>query len=161
MVPGSRFGPAGRRFRVHSRWWRTSCSVALVSMIGAAACGPSSSEPARDADGNLVDSGRLHLDQLREVDCTLPHDVSSPDVEAGPCDDIEDPRVVVAIDSLPEGSFDQGELDEVRRELCERTHPDPTGGEATYAYLQPSEEAWDQGMRSVVCLTAPDTAEAP
>jgi hypothetical protein len=135
--------------------------VALISMIGAAACGSGSSEPARDAEGNLVESGPLQLDQLMEGDCTLPHDGSSAEVEAGPCDDVDDPRVVYAIDSLPEGDFEPGELDEFRRELCERTHPHADGSEATYAYLQPSEEAWDEGMRSVVCLTAPDTAEAP
>lgn len=161
MVPGSGFAEAGRRFWVHSRWWRTPCFVALISMIGATACGSGSSEPARDADGTLVESGRLQLDQLMEGDCTLPHEESSPEVDAGPCDDLEDPRVVYAIDSLPEGAFDRGDLDEFRRELCERTHPDADGGEATYAYLQPSEEAWEQDMRSVVCLTAPDTAEAP
>ena len=94
-------------------------------MIGAAACGSGSSEPASDAEGNLVESGPLQLDQLME------------------------------------GDFEPGELDEFRRELSERTHPHADGSEASYAYLQPSEEAWDEGMRSVVCLTAPDTAEAP
>ena len=161
MVPGSRFGEAGRRLRVHSRWWRTPCSVALISMIGATACGSGSSEPARDADGDLVESGRLRLDKLMDGDCTLPHEEGSPDVDAAPCDDIEDPRVVYATDTLTEGAFDRGELEQFRRELCEGAHPDTDGGEATYAYLQPSEEAWDQGMRTVVCLTAPDTAEAP
>ncbi len=129
--------------------------------MSAGACGSGSSEPGRNADGRLTELVRLEPDQLQEGDCTSPHEGDAPDVEAGPCAEFDEPRVVYAVETLPEGEFDPADLADQRRDLCESTYPDADGGETSYAYLQPSMESWDEGMRSVVCLTVSQPAEAP
>lgn len=141
----------------------TGIALSVVAVDAHAAQGA----PSRDETGVIVEEGRISLDAIRVGDCfDDPSDLSGPvdSLDAVPCSQPHDNEASDVFD-LPDGAYPgDAETDSLASQGCLASFEAYVGvsyqeSELEVAPVTPTEEAWDTGVREVICFVYQPTGE--
>ncbi|MFV1989561.1 MAG: septum formation family protein [Acidimicrobiales bacterium] len=131
-------------------------ALGLAAALFIAAC---ASEPERNVEGTITESGELDAFSIEEGDClqnpATESEVAS--VSAVPCDEPHDMEAFYLFD-LPDGDFPAREvIDQQTEEKCIEAFEPYVGIDFASSRLdarsfEPTALSWDQGDREIVCL---------
>jgi hypothetical protein len=142
-----------------------SATVAAVALWAVLLAGCGDDGPERAEDGGLVEAGPVGVHDLEVGDCfDDPADLADGapgealEVDGVPCDDPHDNEVFALVSVPGDGAYPGPEeiQDEGRArcatQLAGYVGNDPPARVEVVAYLFPTEDAWDDGDRGVVCV---------
>lgn len=142
-----------------------SATVAATALVAALVAGCGDDGPERAEGGGLVEAGPVGVHDLEVGDCfDDPADLADDapgealEVDGVPCDDAHDNEVFATVAVAggeaypgPEELQDEGRA-RCATQLAGYVGNDPPARVEVIAYLFPTEAAWDDGDREVVCV---------
>jgi hypothetical protein len=124
------------------------------------------SEPERDETGEIVESGVLGVFDVQVGDCLVEPsgEGNIEEFETLPCEDTHDLEVFALVDHPDESSADypgEASITDWGGEECYQRFEGYVGAswesslDLNYFFVYPSEDAWSQGERELICSVAP------
>lgn len=147
--------------------WIVVAVTALALSVVAVEANAAQGEPSRDEDGAIIEEGRIPLDSIRVGDCF--DDPSNPQdlvdsLRAVPCSRPHDNETSDRFE-LPDGTYPgDAETDSLASEGCLASFEAYVGvsyrdSELEVSHVTPTEEAWNDGDREVICFVFQPTGE--
>lgn len=147
--------------------WIIVVVTALALSVVAGEAHSAQGEPSRDETGAIIEEGRIPVDSIRVGDCF--DDPSDPQdlvdsLRAVPCSRPHDNETSDRFD-LPDGTYPgDEETDSLASQGCLASFEAYVGvsyrdSELGVSHLTPTEEAWNDGDREVICFVFQPTGE--